>query len=70
MAEFEKWGRLAGLRAVKTAAQTAVALLGSDVAGLISADWSVIGITAGLAGVVSILHNLSELKVEDPNGVQ
>jgi len=68
---FTTWGKDAGLRAIKTAAQTSVALLGSDVAGLIHADWAVIGITSALAGAVSILHNLANLDIKGPtDGVQ
>lgn len=59
-----KWAKSAGIRAVKTMAQTAVAML--PVAATIAAvDWiSVIG-TAALSGLASLLTSLAGLPEEE-----
>ncbi len=60
MKRTQIWLRAAGIRAVKTMAQTAVALL--PAAATISAvDWKTILGTAALAGVASILTSLAGL---------
>lgn len=54
------WIKAAGVRAVKTAAQTAVAMI--PVAVTISqVDWKTVVETALLAGVVSILTSIAGL---------
>ena len=62
-----KWLKAAGVRAIKTVAQTAVALL--PAASMITdVDWKVVAGTAALAGVASLLTSLAgipEVKVED-----
>ena len=56
----KKWLKAAGVRAVKTVAQTAVAMI--PVAATIQqVDWITVLGTAALAGVVSILTSLSGL---------
>ncbi|WP_276855454.1 holin [Enterocloster lavalensis] len=56
----KKWIKAAGVRAAKTMAQTAVAML--PVAATITAvDWQTVAGTAALAGVVSILTSLAGL---------
>ena len=56
----KRWIKAAGIRAAKTMAQTAVAML--PVAATITAvDWPVVLGTAALAGVVSILTSLAGL---------
>lgn len=55
--DTKKWFKAAGIRALKTMAQTAVALLPAS--AMISAvDWNIILQTAALAGVVSILTSI------------
>lgn len=53
----EFW-RAAGIRAVKTMAQTAVAML-PVAASIIEVDWKLVIGTAALAGVCSILTSLA-----------
>ena len=55
-----KWMVNAGIRAVKTMAQTAVALLPAS-ATISAVDWKVVVGTAALAGVASILTSLAGL---------
>lgn len=57
---FEEWIKAAGVRAVKTIAQTAVATIGS--AAVFSAvDWKMIVSASLLAGVVSLLTSVAGL---------
>ena len=55
-----KWARSAGVRAVKTIAQTAVAMIPATVT-IQSVDWITVIGTAALAGVVSVLTSLAGL---------
>ncbi len=60
MRDWKKWGRAAGIRAVKTMAQTAVAMLPAA-ATITAVDWKAVAGTAALAGVASILTSLKGL---------
>lgn len=55
-----EWAKRAGVRAAKTAAQTAVALLPAA-ATITSVDWKVVLGTAALAGVASLLTSVTGL---------
>lgn len=60
MKKFNKWLKAAGIRAVKTMAQTAVATIGS--AAVISAvDWKVTVSATILAGGLSLLTSVAGL---------
>lgn len=60
MKKFNKWLKAAGIRAVKTMAQTAVATIGS--AAVISAvDWKVTVSATILAGILSLLTSVAGL---------
>ena len=56
----KKWVKAAGIRAVKTAAQTAVALIPAAVS-INAVDWTMVIGTAALAGVVSVLTSVAGL---------
>ena len=53
-----RWMRAAGIRAVKTSAQTAVAMIPAA-AMIQNVDWTAVVGTAALAGLVSILTSLA-----------
>ena len=62
----KNWGRAAGIRAVKTMAQTAVATIGTA-AVLGDVDWIIVLSSAILSGILSVLTSvagLPELKME------
>lgn len=54
------WAKAAGVRAVKTVAQSAIAAIGAS-AMISEVDWVVVVSTAVLAGVVSILTSIAGL---------
>lgn len=53
-----KWFKAAGVRAIKTMAQTAVALIGTN-AFITTVDWKMIISGAVMAGVVSVLTSVA-----------
>ena len=56
---FEKWTKAAGIRAVKTVAQTAAATIGTS-AMLSQADWKVV--ISGLLSILTSVAGLPEVK--------
>ena len=56
----KKWLKCAGVRAVKTVAQTAVALIPTAVS-INAVEWTTVIGTAALAGVVSLLTSVAGL---------
>ena len=55
------WAKAAGIRAVKTMAETAVALIGADQVNIVTMDWpNILGVCA-TAGVVSVLVSIKGL---------
>ena len=60
-----EWWRAAGIRALKTAAQSAIAAIGTT-ALIEGVNWAVVASTAGLAAILSLLTSLAGLpEVED-----
>lgn len=60
MDELKKWALAALVRAVKTAAQTAVGAIGAT-AIFTDVNWSVVGMTALLSFVLSLLTSIAGL---------
>ena len=58
--KFIKWLKAAGVRAIKTVAQTAVAMIPVGV-GVSEVGWGAVLGTAALAGVVSLLTSVAGL---------
>ena len=54
------WAKAAGIRALKTVAQTAVAMIPAAVT-ISAVDWKTVVGTAVLAGVVSVLTSIAGL---------
>lgn len=64
MDELKKWALAALVRAVKTAAQAAVAAIGAATI-FTAVDWSVVGMTALLSFVLSLLTSVAGLPEVD-----
>ena len=56
----KEWLKAAGIRAIKTVAQTAVATIGTAVV-LGEVDWIMVGSAALLAGILSLLTSIAGL---------
>jgi hypothetical protein len=54
-----RWFKAAGVRAIKTVAQTAVALIGTNAVGITDVNWTAVGSAALLSGVVSLLTSVA-----------
>lgn len=55
-----KWWKAAGIRAIKTVAQTAVATIGTSVA-LAEVNWLLVASASALAGILSLLTSVAGL---------
>ena len=57
---FKKWLKAAGIRAIKTVAQTAVAMIGTSVL-MSEVNWVMVASASLLAGILSILTSIAGL---------
>ena len=57
---MRKWIKAAGMRAIKTVAQTAVAMIGTSVM-IDEVNWTMVTSSAVLAGVLSLLTSIAGL---------
>ena len=57
---FKDWLKAAGIRAIKTVAQTAVATVGTAMV-MGEVDWIAVGSAALLAGILSLLTSVAGL---------
>ena len=60
MERLKKWAVAAGVRAVKTAAQSAIGTIGAS-AAMGEVDWAFVGSAAALAAIVSALTSVAGL---------
>ena len=60
MHNWKNWFRAAGIRALKTIAQTAAAAIGTG-AAFDQVNWIMVGTSALLAGILSLLTSLAGL---------
>jgi hypothetical protein len=60
MRDWGKWFKAAGVRAIKTVAQTAVATIGTS-AVMGDVNWVMVGSASLLAGILSLLTSVAGL---------
>jgi len=59
------WFKAAGIRAIRTMAQTAIAMIGTTAATINQVNWLLVASTAALSGVLSMLTSLTGLPEVD-----
>lgn len=67
MTTFKKWLKAAGIRAVKTVAETALAVIGTNAVGITDVDWLGLLSACLLSGIITLLtciKGLPEIKEE------
>ena len=65
--KFLNWVKAAGIRTVKTMAETALAIIGTNTVGITEVDWVGVISACALSGVITVLtcvKGLPELKEE------
>lgn len=65
--DLKLWVKAAGVRAVKTMAQTAVGLIGTSLV-LTDVSWAVVASASVLAGVTSVLTSIAGLPELEETG--
>lgn len=58
--DFKSWIKAAGIRAIKTVAQTAAAIIGTSVI-ISEVNWVAVASASALAGVLSLLTSVAGL---------
>ena len=58
---MKDWIKAAGIRALKTFAQTAVGMLGGELVGILEVDWIGVLSVAATAAVLSLLTSVAGL---------
>ena len=64
MRDWKNWFKCAGIRAVKTMAQTALGVIGAS-AIISDVDWITVLSASALAGIVSLITSVAGLPEED-----
>lgn len=65
----KKWMKAAGVRAIKTVAQTAASIIGTSVV-MGDVNWIMVGSAALLAGILSLLTSVGGLPELPAKGVE
>lgn len=58
--KFIKWAKAAGIRAIKTVAETAIATIGTSMI-ISEVDWRIVASASLLSGIISLLISIKGL---------
>ena len=56
-----KWIKKTGIKTIKTMAETAIAVIGTNAVGITDVDWIGVLSAVALSGVVTVLFNIKEI---------
>lgn len=59
-----KWLKVTGIKVIKTMAETALAVIGTNTFGITDVDWIGVLSACALSGVVTILFNIKSIEIE------
>jgi hypothetical protein len=62
---MKEWLKDVAIRTVKTMAETALAVIGTNTVGITEIDWLGVLSACALSGVVTILFNIKSIKVKE-----
>ena len=58
---FLKWVKKTAIKVIKTMAETAIAVIGTNAVGITDVDWLGVGSAVLLSGVTTILFNIKSI---------
>ena len=61
---MKEWLKKVGIKVIKTMAETALAVIGTNTFGITDVDWLGLLSACALSGVVTILFNIKSIKIE------
>lgn len=62
---MKKYWKDSSIRAIKTMAQTAVSLIGTNTVGITEVDWIAVLSVSALAGIVSLLMSVVNMPTDE-----
>jgi hypothetical protein len=62
MEKFKLWLKTVGIRTLKTMAETAIAVIGTNAIGITEVDWLGVLSAVALSGVVTVLVNIKAIE--------
>lgn len=66
---WKRWLKAAGIRAIKTVCQTAIATIGTS-AAFTEVNWVMVGSASLLAGILSLLTSVAGLPEVEPDALE
>ena len=61
MKNFKKWAKATSIKVIKTMAETALAVIGTNAFGIMDVDWLGVLSACALSGIATILFNIKSL---------
>ena len=61
---MKNWLKNVGIRTIKTMAETAIAVIGTNTVGITDVNWIGVLSACALSGIVTILFNIKSIEVE------
>lgn len=58
---MKQWLKKTGIKTIKTMAETAIAVIGTNAVGIIDVDWIGVLSAVALSGVITILFNIKSI---------